>query len=106
MYKKRRRSRQHTDGWCPQICCKHHMLIARLLCTDIVQFRCSCLRTEIFLRELTLSSTLNQNPKSCRSVDPTFSYKLQFYVQLIKYSFVPQHQHGRRANQELHKITV
>ena len=103
MYKKRRRPRQHTDGCCPRVCCKHHMLIARLLCTDIVQFHSACLRTEIFLRELTLSSTLNQNPKSCRSVDPTFSYKLLFYyVQLIKYSFVPHHQHGRHASQELH----
>ena len=41
-------------------------------------FRSACLRTEIFLRELTLSSTLNPNPKSSHSVDPQFSHKLLF----------------------------
>ena len=43
-------------------------------------FRSACLRTEIFLRELTLSSTLNPNPKSSHSVDPQFSHKLLFYL--------------------------
>ena len=50
-----------------------------LLCPDIFQFHCACLRTEICLRELTLSRTLNPNP-SFRSVDPQFSHKLLFYV--------------------------
>ena len=50
------------------------------LSPDIVQFRSACLRTEIFLRELTLSSTLSSNPKSSHSVDPQFSHKLLFYV--------------------------
>ena len=36
--------------------------------------------TEICLWELTLSRTLNPNPKSSRSVDPQFSHKLLFYV--------------------------
>ena len=53
--------------------------IDRLLSADIVQFR-SALRTEIFLRELTLSSTLSSNPKSSHSVDPQFPHKLLFYV--------------------------
>ena len=43
-------------------------------------FRSACLRTEIFLRELTLSSTLNPYPKSSHSVDPQFSHKLLFYL--------------------------
>ena len=47
-------------------------VIDRLLSPDIVQ--------EIFLRELTLSSTLSSNPKSSHSVDPQFSHKLLFYV--------------------------
>ena len=34
-------------------------LIGRLLRPDIVQFHFACLGTEIFLRELTLSSTLS-----------------------------------------------
>ena len=54
--------------------------VDRLLSPDIVQFRSACLRTEIFLRELTLSSTLSSNPKSSYSVDPQFSHKLLFYV--------------------------
>ena len=52
--------------------------IGRLLCPDIFQFHCACLRTEIRLRELTLSRTLNPNPKSCRSVDPQFSHNCYF----------------------------
>ena len=51
-----------------------------LLCPHIFQFHCACLRTEICLRELTLSRTLNPNPMSSRSVDPQFSRKLLFYV--------------------------
>ena len=54
--------------------------IGRLWCPDIFRFHCECLRTEICLRELTLSRTLNPNPKSSRSVDPQFSHKLLFYV--------------------------
>ena len=48
-----------------QILSYHYKLIVldRLLSPDIVQFRSACLRTEIFLRELTLSSTLSSNPK-------------------------------------------
>jgi hypothetical protein len=53
-------------------------LIGRLLRPDIVHFHFPCLGTEIFLRELTLSNTLSSNPKSSRSVDLQFSYKLQF----------------------------
>ena len=45
-------------------------LVDRVLSPDIVQFRSACLRTEIFLRELTLSSTQSSNPKSSHSVDP------------------------------------
>ena len=52
----------------------------RVLSPDIVQFRSACLRTEIFLRELTLSSTLSSNPKSSHSVDPQFFHKLLFYL--------------------------
>ena len=52
----------------------------RLLSLDIVKFRSVCLRTEIFLRELTLSSTLSSNPKSSHSVVPQFFHKLVFYV--------------------------
>ena len=54
--------------------------LGRLLCPDIFQFHCACLITEICLRKLTLSRTLNPNPKSSRSVDPQFSHKLLFYV--------------------------
>ena len=36
---------------------KRNTHIDRLLCPDIVQFHSACLRTEIFLRELALSST-------------------------------------------------
>ena len=50
--------------------------IDRLLCPDIIQF----IRSEMFLRELPLSSTLSPNPKSSHSVDPQFSHKLPFYV--------------------------
>ena len=59
----------------------------RLLSPDLVQFRSACLRTEIFLRELTLSSTLSSNPKSSHSVDPQFSHKLVFYVHKIHDKF-------------------
>ena len=38
---------------------KGTFLVDRLLSPDIVQFRSACLRTAIFLRELTLSSTLS-----------------------------------------------
>ena len=58
----------------------HALHIGRLLCSDIFQFHCACLRTEICLRELTLSRTLNLNTKSFRSVDPQLSHKLLFYV--------------------------
>ena len=54
--------------------------VDRLLSPDIVQFRSACLRTEIFLRELTLSSTLSSNPKSSHSIDSQFSRKLLFHV--------------------------
>ena len=36
-----------------------------------------------FLRELTLSSTLDPNPKRSHSVDPQFSHKLLFFSSLI-----------------------
>ena len=54
--------------------------VDRVLSPDIVQFRSACLRTEIFLGELTLSSTLSSNPKSSHFVDPQFSHKLLFYL--------------------------
>ena len=59
--------------------CRYRQLV-RVLCPDIFQFHCACLRTEICLRELTFSRTLNPNPKSSRSVDPQFSHKVLFYV--------------------------
>ena len=48
-------------------------------------FHCACLRTEIFLREQTISSMLNPNPNpnpnpSSHSVDPQFSHKLPFFL--------------------------
>ena len=54
--------------------------IGRLPRPDIVHFRSACRGTEIFLRELTLLNTLSSNPKSSRSVDLAFSYKLLFYL--------------------------
>ena len=67
--------------------------IDRLLSPDIVQFRSACLRTEIFLRELTLSSTLSSNPKSSHSVDPQFSHKLLFFTKFTTNFFIVQ-RHG------------
>ena len=58
----------------------HFRKLVRVLCPDIFQFHCACVRTEICLRELTLLRTLNPNQKSSRSVDPQFSHKLLFYV--------------------------
>jgi hypothetical protein len=55
-------------------------IIGRLPRPDIVHFRSACRGTEIFLRELTLLNTLSSNPKSSRSVDLAFSYKLLFYL--------------------------
>ena len=55
-------------------------VIGRLPRPDIVHFRSACRGTEIFLRELTLLNTLSSNPKSSRSVDLAFSYKLLFYL--------------------------
>ena len=59
---------------------RYKIQLVRLLCPDIFQFHCACLRTEICLRELTLSRTLNPNQKSSRSLDSQFSHKLLFYV--------------------------
>ena len=50
--------------------------VGRLLRPDIVHFHLTCLGTEIFLWELTLSSTLSSNPKSSRFIDLQFFYKL------------------------------
>ena len=55
-------------------------LVGRLPRPDIVHFRSACRGTEICLRELTLLNTLSSNPKSSRSVDLAFSYKLLFYL--------------------------
>jgi hypothetical protein len=55
-------------------------IIGRLPRPDIVHFRSACRGTEIFLRELTLLNMLSSNPKSSRSVDLAFSYKLLFYL--------------------------
>ena len=55
-------------------------ILGRLPRPDIVHFRSACRGTEIFLRELTLLNTLSSNPKSSRSVDLAFSYKLLFYL--------------------------
>ena len=67
--------------------------IGRLLRPDIVQFHFACLGTEIFLRELTLSSTLSSNPKSSRSVDLQFLHKLLFYLHKFydKFFIVQRH---------------
>ena len=56
------------------------LALGRLPRPDIVHFRSACRGTEIFLRELTLLNTLSSNPKSSRSVDLAFSYKLLFYL--------------------------
>ena len=55
-------------------------IVGRLPRPDIVHFRSACRGTEIFLRQLTLLNTLSSNPKSSRSVDLAFSYKLLFYL--------------------------
>ena len=55
-------------------------IVGRLLRRDIVQFHFACLGTEIFLWELTFSSTLSSNPKSSRNVDLQFFHKLLFYL--------------------------
>jgi hypothetical protein len=56
------------------------ILIGHLLRPDIVHFHFTCLGTEIFVRELTLSNTLSSNPKSSHSVDPQFFHKLLLYL--------------------------
>ena len=68
-------------------------VLGRLLRPDIVQFHFACLGTEIFLRELTLSSTLSSNPKSSRSVDLQFLHKLLFYLHKFydKFFIVQRH---------------
>ncbi len=54
--------------------------IGRLLRPDIVHFHYACLGTEIFLQELTLSSTLSSNLKTSRAADPQFPHKMLFYL--------------------------
>ena len=51
--------------------------ISSVICCISVHFHFTRLGTEIFLRELTLSSTLNSNPKSSRFLD------LQFFDELL-----------------------
>ena len=68
--------------------------VGRLLRPDIVQFHFACLGTEIFLRELTLSSTLSSNPKSSRCVDLQFFHKLLFYLQKFYDKFFIVQRHG------------
>jgi hypothetical protein len=51
-------------------CQKLKMEVGRLLRPDIVHFHLAYFGTEIFLRELTLSTTLSSNPKSSRPIDP------------------------------------
>ena len=53
-------------------------ILRRLLCYDIVQFNCECLRTGIFY-ESTFKHA-EPNPKSSRFVDLQFSHELIFYV--------------------------
>ena len=60
----------------------------------VVQFHFVCLGTEIFLRELTLSSTLSSNPKSSRSVDLQFLHKLLFYIHKFYDKFFIVQRHG------------
>ena len=57
--------------------------LGRLLRPDIVHFHFTCLGTEIFVWELTFSSTLNSNPKSFRVVDLQFFRKLLFYFNVL-----------------------
>ena len=59
------------------------LYLGRMLCPRKVSrkdFRSACLRTEIFVQELTLSSTLNPNPKTSHPVDPQLPHKLLFYL--------------------------
>ena len=58
--------------------CLHETSIGHL--PDIVHFHSTCLGTELFLPELTFSSTLSSNPKSSCSADPQFSHELLFYL--------------------------
>ena len=54
----------------------------------------ACLGTEIFVRELTLSSALSSNPKSSRSVDLQFLHKLLFYLHKFYDKFFIVQRHG------------
>ena len=69
-------------------------ILGRLLRPNIVQFHFACLGTKIFLRELTLSSTLSSNPKSSRSVDLQFFNKLLFYLHKYYDKFFIVQRHG------------
>jgi hypothetical protein len=61
--------------------------VGRLMRPDIVHFHYACLGTEIFLRELTLSSTLSSNPKTSRAVNTQFSHKMLFYLRQFHNKF-------------------
>ena len=77
----------------------HLVVLGRLLRSDIVQFHFACLGTELFLQELTLSSTLSSNPKSSRSIDLQLFHKLLFYLHKFydKYFIV---QRSTRMNED------
>ena len=62
---------RNFQQWCMR---RRFPRCCRLLRPDIVHFHFTCLGTEIFLPELTLSDTLSSNPKSSRSVDLQFSH--------------------------------
>ena len=74
------------------VCCL--LAIGRLLRPDIVHFHFTCLGTEIFLRELTLSNTLSLNPKSSRSVDLHFLTNCNFIFTNFTTTFFIVQQHG------------
>ena len=66
---------------------KLHLKPCYLVCVlwpDIVHSHKACLRSEIFWRELILSSTLSSNPKSSHSVYPQFSHKMLFYLHVTQ----------------------
>ena len=86
------------------ICCVTNInaqcYLGRLLRPDIVHFHFTCLGTEIFLRELTLSSTLSSNPKSSRIVDLKYFHKLLFYLHKFYDKFF--HCSTTQVNEDIH----
>ena len=52
------------------------LFLGSLMRRNIANFHYTCFGTEIFLHELTFQSTLSSNPKTSRTMNPQFSYKL------------------------------